>query len=39
MGVMATQNDSKLHVMYDLYIIYTTIIYFNYWNKIKVIIN
>jgi hypothetical protein len=39
MGVMASQNGSKLHVMYDVYIIYTIIIYLDYWNKTKVIIN
>jgi hypothetical protein len=39
MGVLVSQNSSKLYVIYDVYIVYTTILNLDHWIKIKMVAN
>jgi hypothetical protein len=39
MGVLVTQNNSKSYVMYNVHIVYTTILNLDHWIKIKVVVN
>jgi hypothetical protein len=39
MGVLVSQNNSKLYVVYDVYIVYTTILNLDHWIKIKMVAN
>jgi hypothetical protein len=38
-SVLKTQNGSKLYVIYDVYIVYTTFLDPKCWIKIKVVVN
>jgi hypothetical protein len=38
-NVLMLQNDSKLYVVYDVCMVYTNILDFDHWIKIKMVVN
>jgi len=39
MGVLASQNNSKLYVIYDIYIVYIIILDLDHYIQIKMVAN